>query len=376
MTHQTDRLAILQSPEYQAHLMIWKIWPPCIFLLGAFGNIATIFVMRRIKDHNSSHHTVLMVLAVSDLILLCSATATGWLRNVFRVDVHTVHVAVCKVLEWTIYVVNTTSAWLVTCVTVQRTMAVLWPHRMRVMCTVRRTWIVIVILVLTACALDFHLVVGLEINAENRCFPMPGMYQYFLVVVFSWVDLCATSIGPSLCMFVCNVTMSVTLFKAASSSPTAVSTQSESSAHNSDSRRKTSHRTTVMVLTISSAFLVLTVPNCAYLIWFSFSMHALQDPKTGVTAILLRTVALQLWFTNSAINFFLYCLTGTKFRREFISWIRCGTQSPSAPSVRHTASSEIPKGRRLKQHGNSPLSKKLSGQQETPSPFDYRRETA
>ncbi|KAL8618457.1 hypothetical protein ACOMHN_049874 [Nucella lapillus] len=224
-TSWTNVSPLAEHPDSQTAAAIWKIYPPFVLLVGGFGNIATIFVMRRIKDHYSSQYAILMSLAVSDLIFLYSDATNWWLMHAFHVDLRLLNSATCKLLFWMQYVSGHTSSWLVTCVTVQRTMAVLWPHRMRVMCTVRRTWIVIAILVFTASALDSHMLVGMDISEEN-----------------------------------------------------------------------------------------------------------------------------------SAINFFLYCLTGTKFRREFMSWIRCGAQSPSAPSVHETAS-EASRGGRNKHHGHSPLSK-------------------
>ncbi|KAL8624042.1 hypothetical protein ACOMHN_041632 [Nucella lapillus] len=164
---QADVASLAVYPVYRAAVYSWKILPPCILLLGGFGNIATIFVMRRIKDHNSSQCAIFMALAMSDLTLLCTDMTVTWIKQVSHVDLLHLHVAVCKVHLWVTHTSGVLSAWLVTFVTVQRTMAVLWPHRMRVMCTMRRTWIVIVTLVVTACAFDFHLLLGMEITQEN-----------------------------------------------------------------------------------------------------------------------------------------------------------------------------------------------------------------
>ncbi|KAL8618453.1 hypothetical protein ACOMHN_049870 [Nucella lapillus] len=156
-TSWTNVSPLAEHPHSQTAAAIYKICPPFILLVGGFGNIATIFVMRRIKDHYSSQYAILMSLAVSDLIFLYSDATYRWLVYAFHFDLRLLHSATCKVLFWLHFASGTTSAWLVTCVTVQRTMAVLWPHRMRVMCTVRRTWIVIAILVFTASAIDSHM---------------------------------------------------------------------------------------------------------------------------------------------------------------------------------------------------------------------------
>ncbi|KAL8597114.1 hypothetical protein ACOMHN_008187 [Nucella lapillus] len=343
-------------PAYQAALFIWKAVPPCTLLLGCFGNISTIFVMRRIKDHNSSQHAILMALAVSDLTLICSDMTAMWVKQVFYEDLWTVHVVACKLFMWVTITSCTTSAWLVTCVTVQRTMAVLWPHRMRVMCTLRRTWIVVATLIFSSCAFYFHLVLGREINADNVCYAIPGTYQQFFEFVFPWTALCVASVVPSVCLFVCDIILSVTLFKAVSPSSIAAPVDSNVSSRNTDVRRKTSYRTTVMVLAISFAFVVLTTPEWAYLVWYPHIYEeANQNPQLLAAAYLVHSVTYNVWYLNSAINFLLYCLTGTKFRREFMKWTRCGAQSPSAPSVHETASGASGAGRH-KRRGNSSLS--------------------
>ncbi|XP_076455766.1 putative G-protein coupled receptor 139 [Babylonia areolata] len=330
--------------EYHASLIVWKVWTPGLLLLGGFANIATIFVMRRIKDHNSSQHVFLIALAVSDFSLLYTGALREWVRRGFGVDVRLLHAAVCKVHKWLVYAINTTSAWLVTSVTVQRTMAVLWPHRMRMVCTVRRTWIVIAALVITAFAINFHLALGMGISAtSNRCDTGPtGAYKYFYKHIFTWMDMCASSLLPCVILFVCDVILSFTLFKATSSisfvaaavPPRAVSGTNDSSMHHGDNRRrKTASRTTIMILTLSCTFFLLTMPVCIFLIWYRLAFPFLEeDPEASATVELVTAVTYLLWYTNSSINFFLYCMTGTKFRKEFLGWVNCGAVSDAAGS--------------------------------------------
>ncbi|KAL8599750.1 hypothetical protein ACOMHN_042515 [Nucella lapillus] len=333
-----DGAFLADYQAYQISMIIWKVWSPFILLWGGFGNIATIFVMSRIKDNNSSQYAFLMALAVSDLTLLCGTAVDGWVPRVFHVNPQQQDAVLCKVVLWVIYASNNLSAWFVTCVTSQRAMAVLWPHRMRVMCTVRRTWIVIAALVLFVSLLHSHLLFGRELMPENYCGPIPGMYQHFFEYIFPWADLCLSSFVPSVCLFVCDIILSVALFKALSSS---LLVAAPLHSNTTDSRRKTSSRTTVMVLAISCTFFVLTTPECVYLIWKPY-----LDRNVGhATVRLLHSISHNLWLSNSAINFLLYCLTGTKFRREFMSWIRCGAQSPSAHSFHESASEASSVGR-------------------------------
>ncbi|KAL8592909.1 hypothetical protein ACOMHN_050736 [Nucella lapillus] len=318
-------------PESQAALILWQAWSPCILFLGLFGNLATIFVMRRVSDNNSTQHVFLIALAVSDLSLLYTGLFVEWLQWSFHVDMRLWHPVMCTLLQWFVYSTNTTSAWLVTAVTVQRTMAVLWPHRMRVVCTVQRTWVAVAVVVLTAFLIHVHHLPGSEINEYNLCgFKRGGLYEYFISQIYTWLDMCLSSLLPAVCLMICNVVLSMTLFQASSSVSQHVSSKS-SSAHGDDARRKTASKTTVMILAVSSTFLLLTMPSNAFIIGCNIAcIDFTNNPRRLAVLQLLMTVFLLMWYSNSAVNFFLYCLTGTKFRGVFLSWFRCSVRFASS----------------------------------------------
>ncbi|XP_076469436.1 neuromedin U receptor homolog nmur-2-like [Babylonia areolata] len=316
------------SVENQAATLLWQIWPAFLLLLGTFGNIATISVMRRIKDSNSSQHVILMSLAMSDLCLLYVGVLRQWVFNLFHVDIYELHAVVCKVCCWLIYGASTTSSWLLTCVTVQRTMAVKWPHRMRVVCTLQRTRIAIVAVALIGCSLHSHFLYGMVISEDNKCIFMSPAYEEFVNRIWAWVDLGVFSLFPSVFLLVCNVILSFTLLKATSS--TAMTMHSSASASSSDvnvTRKKAASRTTIMILALSCTFLILTMPVCVYLIWDYYTFDPTDDTTLWTRDAALFAVTLLLWYTNSSVNFLLYCFTGTKFRTEFLNWISCGTKS-------------------------------------------------
>ncbi|KAL8600214.1 hypothetical protein ACOMHN_062504 [Nucella lapillus] len=105
------------------------------------------------------------------------------------------------------------------------------------------------------------------------------------------------------------------------------------SAHGNDSRRKTASKTTVLVLALAFTFLILTLPVYVfYAVWYQdVDMFLEQAPEVLANMKLVSTVTHVLTYTNSAVNFLLYCLTGTKYRREFWRWVRCNAHT--APSA-------------------------------------------
>ncbi|XP_076467640.1 putative G-protein coupled receptor 139 [Babylonia areolata] len=314
-------------PEQQAAMILWKFYTPGLLLLGGFGNLTTILVMRRFKDRNSfSQHMFLMALAVSDLLALYIGTLRDWLFNAFNVQLSP---TVCKIGLWLTYVMGTVSAWLLVCVTVQRMVAVKWPHKVRIVCSLRRTWMIITAVVFSACATQFPLVLHAGIVYSSYC-DRAQLRTSFISVVRGWLDISISSIIPSLCLVVCDVILSFTLIKASASATDSSSTLNaiSNTPGHSDSRRKQASKTTVMVLALSCTFIVLTLPTFLYMVLVSyFGDQLTNDPRLSAISELVSAVTSLLFYTNSAINFLLYCFTGTKFRKEFFSMVCCSVRN-------------------------------------------------
>jgi len=78
-----------------------------------------------------------------------------------------------------------------------------------------------------------------------------------------------------------------------------------------------------MLLTISFTFLITTLPLTLVSIAAAFvSDTAGPDVLTASRFELARTIAELLMYANHAINFYLYCATGQKFRHQLI-WTVC-----------------------------------------------------
>ncbi|XP_076467644.1 uncharacterized protein LOC143298649 [Babylonia areolata] len=314
-------------PEQQAAMILWKFYTPGLLLLGGFGNLTTILVMRRFKDSNSSsQRVILMALAVSDLLLLYVGALRDWLFYVFNVKVNPM---LCKVAIWLLYVMGTVSAWLLVCVTVQRMVAVKWPHKVRIVCSLRRTWMIITAVVFSACIIHFPVLMDTGVAYSSYCDHQSELRDSDSVER-DWVDISISCIIPSVCLVVCDVILSRTLFKSSASSAAVSSTVyaiSNTPGH-SDSRRKRASKTTVMVLALSCTFILLTLPVCVYMVWVRNTGNQLtNDPRLLAISELALTVTTLLWYTNSAINFLLYCFTGSKFRKEFLTMMCCSVRN-------------------------------------------------
>lgn len=130
------------------------------------------------------------------------------------------------------------------------------------------------------------------------------------------VHLVVYNLCPFTTMLFCNTyIISITVRSARIRS----STQRKGSAN---ARRR---QLSLMLLIVTFAFVLLTLPSCIYFVFFRHRMPSDESSKTYRYMVQICLSSIQ--FTSHAINFFLYCFSATNFRQElhdFISELFCG----------------------------------------------------
>ena len=107
--------------------------------------------------------------------------------------------------------------------------------------------------------------------------------------------------------------------------------------------KNTDRQITVTLLLVTFTFLVLMMPACLILIYvvvFDFT----QSPEAFAGYYLFGNIAGQAYFTNSGINFFLYVISGRKFRSDLLNLCLCQKikQRIKSPSTgENTVSTDI-----------------------------------
>jgi len=76
-------------------------------------------------------------------------------------------------------------------------------------------------------------------------------------------------------------------------------------------------------MTLSVMFLMTTLPNVVYFLKVDDWIEESSDERSEARLRLGFVVTNLLYYTNSATNFFLYCLAGSRFRRAMCQTFRC-----------------------------------------------------
>ena len=96
-----------------------------------------------------------------------------------------------------------------------------------------------------------------------------------------------------------------------------------------DSRQKTmksaDNQLTIMLLLVTLLFSILLIPTYIRFIYLTFVTS--DTPAKFARSVLLFQITYKLYVTNNGINFFLYCISGRKFRNDLKEILCCGRKS-------------------------------------------------
>ena len=334
-----DELTLESFLAHQAAVHLIRICMPLIIAAGTFGNVVVVVIHCRLPPNQKSSMSVYFTaLAISD-------TATLWMGwfyllqtfgftltveyQVLRDYTDLIIDALCRVRIWISYAFNQTSAWILVSMTTHRAVSIIWPQRARNL-SKRCNAVIVVVFIYLFCALtSAHLFYGnslqpTEDSQRAECFNSYVSESYGRFFKFIWVfeDMVMAVFLPSAFLLVTNT---VLIRKVSQSLREARDSLAEGRSDPFASRDKKMSSMTVTLIATSVAFLLLTAPVIVYMIWRgTLTDDALHDVRLRAILDLAASSSLLLWYTNLGINFYLYCLTGERYRAEFVRLFSCG----------------------------------------------------
>ena len=322
VVHQQHNGALVTTQDKENIVTVKKILYPILLFFGTFGNVMTIVIHRR-GQLTSSLSVFFIVLAVADLMLLYTNCFDAWLFYVFRFNMLGQHTVLCKLLVFLIYVSGVLSAWTLVAMTAQRAVCVMWPHRANVLCTAGKSKVIVVSISLFIAAIHTHLLYGVHveiINGRKKCVRLDE-YAPFSTNIWNWVDIVIFSFLPWLCLAVSN---SLLVWKLNVSVREAEVSLGAGQTDRIKDRKQKAASVTVTLVAVSTAFLVLTLPmSVIQILSNTFAIAGSSGAGRLRVYHYVSEMSYVLWYVNSCINFYIYSLTGSKFRREAKQILRC-----------------------------------------------------
>ncbi|CAH1784826.1 unnamed protein product [Owenia fusiformis] len=307
-------------------IAVWKYASPCIFALGTIGNLLSIAVLLRKRMRKFSTSLFLVLLALSDLVHLHS----GLLRSVISYSTNATYVshvevtqAGCKVHYFFTYFSVHYSAWVLVAVSVERTIAVWMPFRVKQLCSRKSSAITLFIvgILLTAANLHFFWTAGIIPAPRKRnstiCNLSGNQYKVFWRQYWPWIDATLRSYLPFTLIVLSN---SLIIAKILQTRRQRKLLTSRTCNHSNGITSMTA-----MLIGISIGYIITTSPISVFFAYVNYIMyHHGKIPDQFVGSFQLAyAVCMMLHYCNNAVNFLLYCVTGPRFRKELIVMFCC-----------------------------------------------------
>ncbi len=331
-TEDTFRQDVEAFLTFKIAEVITKYWFPIMVPIGLVGNSLSFLVMIKPSNRKLSTCIYMSAISVTDNAMMLLALH-NWLLTV--VGTHTWHLWECKSAGYFVLVSLQNSTFLVVAMTVDKYVAIKWPHRAATYSTPRRAKMV----VLGVFAVTFiynipHLFASDLEGSQCLGFARGGD----ITKVYSWFSFVLNALVPLTML----VHMNYVIIQKVKKSHTKFSMERGKSTpdnrkaneglgsenvgqkgHSKEERRRSvENQLTTMLLLVTTLFVVLMLPTYARFITFAFVPRG--TPRRFAALQLFYHISHKLYHTNNAINFFLYCISGSRFRRDVRAILRCG----------------------------------------------------
>ncbi|KAK2167040.1 hypothetical protein LSH36_32g06007 [Paralvinella palmiformis] len=320
----------IYAEDIHAH-NIWIYGAPTLLALGTIGNSLSILVMLRKSLRLYTTSLYLIVLAIVDTAVLYTGLLRYWIRELSNIDIRTLSVASCKFHIFLVYFLMQFESWIIVCVTVERLAAVFNPHRSKLIFTKRFAAIQISITALVLIVIDSHFFWSYTLRGDS-CDSSNEKYTYFNSTVWGWLDFVLASLAPFVLMLTANAAIIARLLLL----------QRKRKINQMAAVNRRNNTMTAILLTVNIVFLLTTAPIAIYLsrvdIW---TARAKTEEDVARLDIVWASVNIAA-YTNNAINFVLYCLSSTSFRKELVKMFHLKLSSGEVHPAEGSVVSTVP----------------------------------
>ncbi len=281
-----------------------KYFSPVLIAVGTVGNVLCFLMMMRRSMRDSVICTQIAVIAVCDTLNLWYGDFLFYLEKTHGIHITDLSSAGCKSAETIQNALLLLSCWLITFMSVERFIAVFFPLKSKLYLKKKTILIVSLILALLAFGMNIPSILVPEIR------PHKDHYHCFVKedkIVFNQDVLMAVSVMLSYVPFFIILFANFgIIFKL--------------SCNRGDLGQQTANvqttSMTISLVVVSFVFLIVTFP----ITFFNFGetvMYTTDHPEVrGARFYLYNMIAHCMMYLNYGINFYLYLITGARFRSE------------------------------------------------------------
>ena len=304
---------------FKVAIYINYYWFPILAPIGLVGNTLSFLVMIRPNNRKVSTCIYMAAISINDnlMIFLALRTWLGLALKLYQPEV--VH---CKIVPWLTAMALQNSRYQVLAMTIDKYVAIKWPHRAATYSTPRRAKLIITGVFI--CTLIYN----------ARHIPMSGLVRgrcmAYVVgrisVVLTWTNFIINGIIPFTMLICMNYVIVQTINKSgkmfgSTSKSEHISNKRKGMEARQRKMKSAENQLTVMLLLVTIMYLVLQIPPSIRNIYVKFIKQ--DTPAKYASTVLTLILSYSLFITNSGVNFFLYCISGNKFRNDLKEMLCC-----------------------------------------------------
>ena len=274
--------------EFKIGVGVHTYLPGIVLPFGFIGNLLSFLVMTQRRNRRRSTSLYMAALAVTDTVVLCMLS-WFWASTVLITDpwITSAH---CKWLGLALYFSSEFGVFIIMFMTVDRCIAVRFPLKASSFCTVARTKKVLLFGGFAYLLYNIPMLWEIDYN-KGICtaFISPSI----LSKVYSWSYVVVNAFIPFMTLLVCN-SLIISAIHARRDQLSSISKEVQGQGKED---RAAERQLTVMLLLVTFAFLILTMPQFVRFVVFLF-VDFRSDPYDYAVYMLAYHLSQKLWFTN------------------------------------------------------------------------------
>jgi hypothetical protein len=287
-----------------------------IFLaVGLVGNSLTIGVLIYKKWNNVTSRYILIALAVSDTVMLCTQTFNkDFLQDLFKLDVRAFSDIGCKIFYIFYRTSKMTSSWFIVFLCIERFVAVKFPLKVKIVITEMRTKVYIIVVYLTMTG--FAIIMSFSTATGNMICKMDAIVtkEKHMFRILLLIEIILYSVGPIFLMSGLTPIIIIQLYKRYQYRKTLTN---KTVTWKERQELKELIRTTTVLISVVAAFIICVTPITVFQQIFIDT----KKIENTYSIFVFRETSPRLEQINYSINFFLYILTSSSFRKTLLEML-------------------------------------------------------
>ena len=155
-------------------------------------------------------------------------------------------------------------------------------------------------------------------NSERYCIINNYAAQTIYYVLYYWLSFIGNVVLPFVFLLGMNA---VIIYTVCQRSRWITSKSQGPGQIQGQNTRNSERQIYITLLLVTSGFLILTTPLHVMLFWITFTSGT--TPYFYASYHLFYNVGEKVYYTNHGVNFFLYVMSGHKFRNDLLKLLRC-----------------------------------------------------